>query len=606
MALHTDRSSKRLALLVAVLLLAAFARLYHLTQQGIWLDEGYTHYVMTRLGPMGAALDDMHPPLYYYALGAWMAVAGDSLLAMRTFSALCSVLTVPLVYVLARRMAPAGAALPRRQIALLAALLFALSDPDIAMAQEVRNYAFHKLVLVISVLAYVRWVARPARGRRAAWIAANIANLYTFYLGGLLLVAEGLHALLYLHGRERRQAIGSLAAACVAFLPWFLTGFLDQVLTPNPLFILTAVDDQPLSWALHQFFTQEWPLVIGLMLLGLAAVTYSAEGAPRLRWRPDGEGFLLLAWVALPFAVIGLIGLVRPFFSPRWAILVTPAIAVLTARGLGNLRQPGRGLLLAVLLVYSVTTVDFYWPKPPWDRVAANVLAYARPGEPVLLEVNNDDYSVGYYLERALPAESVRSLRMWRDATDPATYHNELTAFLADPAPQTMWVVAWGADHDIFNQLERHGFRRSFTLTTDHVGNALDVHRYDRPPAGEPLAVYESGLILRRAEVYPAAGRVDLWWSVDAPVDRDYTTSAFALDGGGQLVAQDDTFPARGTRPTTGWLPGELIYDPHPLQPALPPGAYSIGVQTYYWADGAKIPTVQGDPWYTVGTFEWP
>ncbi len=606
MALQTDRSGQRLALLTAVLLLAAFARLYHLTQQGIWLDEGYTHYVMTRLGPLGAALDDMHPPLYYYALSGWMAITGDSLLAMRYFSTLCSVLTVPLVYILARQMTPAGAVLPRRQIALLAALLFALSDPDIAMAQEVRNYAFHKLVLVISVLTYIRWVARPTRGRQMAWIATSIANLYTFYLGGVLLVAEGLHALLYLRGRERWQAISGLAAAGIAFLPWFLTGFLDQVLTPNSLFLPEPLTATAWGEMLHLYFTRQWPLVIGLMLLGLAAVTYSAEGTPRLRWQPDGNGFLLLAWTALPFAVIGLIGLVRPFFSPRWAILVTPAIALLTARGLGNLRQPGRGLLLAVLVIYSVTTIDFYWPKPPWDRVAAHVLAYARPGEPVLLEVNNDDYSVGYYLERVLPPESVRSLRQWREATDPATYHNELTAFLADPAPQTIWVVAWGADHDVFTQLERHGFQRSFTLTTDHVGNALDVHRYDRPPQGEPLAVYESGLILRRAEVHPEAGRVDLWWSVDAPVDRDYTTSAFALDGSGQLVAQDDTFPARGTRPTTGWQPGELIYDPHPLQPALPPGTYTIGVQTYFWADGAKIPTLQGEPWYTVGAFTWP
>ncbi len=607
MTLQIERSNRRLALLVAVLLLAVFARLYHLMQQGMWLDEGYTHYVMTRLGPIGAALDDMHPPLYYYALGAWMAVTGDSLLAMRYFSALCSVLTVPLVYLLARRMAPTGAVLPRRQIALLAALFFALSDPDIAMAQEARNYAFHKLILVISVLAYTRWVARPTRGRRLAWIAASIANLYTFYLGGLLLAAEGLHALLYLRGRERWQALISLAAAGVAFLPWFLTGFLDQVLTPNLLFLPEPLSATAWTEMAHLYFTRQWPLIIGLMLLGLAAVTYGADSAPRLRWRPDGDGFLLLAWAALPFAVIGLIGLFRPFFSPRWAILVTPAIALLTARGLGNLRQPARGLLLAVLLVYSVTTVDFYWPKPPWDRVAANVLAYARPGEPVLLEVHNDDYSVGYYLERALPPQSVRSLRMWRAATDPTTYHNELTAFLTDPTRQTIWVVAWGEDHDIFNQLEQHGFQRSFTLTTDHVGNALNVHRYDRSPEGEPLAVYESGLILRRAEVYPEVGRVDLWWSVDAPVDRDYTTSAFALDVSGRLVAQDDTFPARGTRPTTRWLPGDLIYDPHPLQPAdLPPGVYSIGVQTYYWADGAKIPTTQGDPWYTIGTFEWP
>ena len=99
--------------------------------------------------------------------------------------------------------------------------------------------------------------------------------------------------------------------------------------------------------------------------------------------------------------------------------------------------------------------------------------------------------------------------------------------------------------------------------------------------------------------------RVDLWWSVDQPVGVDYTTSVFLLNGGGQLVAQNDGFPFNGERPTTSWSGGEVVYDPHPLDlSALPSGDYSVNVQVYTWQDQVKQPTLSGDQWLTIGEIE--
>ncbi|MEL7233722.1 MAG: hypothetical protein AAGK74_04455, partial [Chloroflexota bacterium] len=51
----------------------------------------------------------------------------------------------------------------------------------------------------------------------------------------------------------------------------------------------------------------------------------------------------------------------------------------------------------------------------------------------------------------------------------------------------------------------------------------------------------------------------------DAPAPADYTVFVQALDAGGQLVAQSDAQPVAGSRPTTGWRPGEIIVDEHTL-----------------------------------------
>jgi len=44
-----------------------------------------------------------------------------------------------------------------------------------------------------------------------------------------------------------------------------------------------------------------------------------------------------------------------------------------------------------------------------------------------------------------------------------------------------------------------------------------------------------------------------------------YRVFVHLIDDLGDIVAQSDGIPAGWTRPTTGWLPGEFVVDPHVL-----------------------------------------
>jgi hypothetical protein len=96
-------------------------------------------------------------------------------------------------------------------------------------------------------------------------------------------------------------------------------------------------------------------------------------------------------------------------------------------------------------------------------------------------------------------------------------------------------------------------------------------------------------MILRQTDFDPDKMRLDLWWTSEAAQANDYTVSAFLLNEEGQLVAQLDTYPFNGERPTTSWQAGETIYDPHVLVAAegfpapsdLPTGRYQLGVKVY-------------------------
>ena len=57
-----------------------------------------------------------------------------------------------------------------------------------------------------------------------------------------------------------------------------------------------------------------------------------------------------------------------------------------------------------------------------------------------------------------------------------------------------------------------------------------------------------------------------IWRGGNHPVTDAYTVFVQLLDADGRVIAQNDSQPASGTRPTTGWRQGEIIRDAHTLQ----------------------------------------
>ncbi|MCW5850848.1 MAG: glycosyltransferase family 39 protein [Anaerolineae bacterium] len=95
--------------------------------------------------------------------------------------------------------------------------------------------------------------------------------------------------------------------------------------------------------------------------------------------------------------------------------------------------------------------------------------------------------------------------------------------------------------------------------------------------------------------------RVTLHWRALAAPDRGYTRFLHLVDAGGQLRAQSDSPPAGGTRPTTGWVEGEVVADTVQLTlPAdLPPGRYHLLTGLYDPTTLARLPALNAAnaPW---------
>ncbi|MBE2222087.1 MAG: glycosyltransferase family 39 protein [Anaerolineae bacterium] len=69
---------------------------------------------------------------------------------------------------------------------------------------------------------------------------------------------------------------------------------------------------------------------------------------------------------------------------------------------------------------------------------------------------------------------------------------------------------------------------------------------------------------------------ITLYWQVLQPFDQNYQTFVHLYDG--ELVGQHDGMPSCNTKPTTGWIPGQIIVDTHiiPIASDAQPGQLDV------------------------------
>lgn len=129
------------------------------------------------------------------------------------------------------------------------------------------------------------------------------------------------------------------------------------------------------------------------------------------------------------------------------------------------------------------------------------------------------------------------------------------------------------------------GESRAAPLLDAQFGDRIHLRGYELPAQAQSgrigLHSGESGDLL-----------VTLYWQADGPVPIDYTVFVHLLNEDGALRSQHDAPPAEGARPTSGWLPGEVISDTVALTLSadLSVGRYRLAVGLYSPLDGQRLP----------------
>jgi hypothetical protein len=125
---------------------------------------------------------------------------------------------------------------------------------------------------------------------------------------------------------------------------------------------------------------------------------------------------------------------------------------------------------------------------------------------------------------------------------------------------------------------------RIFTLP--EIAHPLDTRLGD--------SVMLRGYNLSSANLRPGEPvTVSLVWQAEAEMPVSYHVFLHLLDAAtGAIVAQSDGVPAGWTRPTTGWVAGEVVIDDRvlSLEAALPPGDYELWAGLVNPETGERLP----------------
>src|SRR5437763_15208276 len=203
---------------IALTALYVAARLWRLTASCLGFDEIFSvHAARHTWGGLWrfAAADLIHPPLFYALLKIWTAAGGDSLLWLRLFPALTSVLALVPFLLLARELRLGAAATD------VALLLMAADGYLIKYAQEVRMYSLLLLLTLLSLwlLAKLLNAESVTRGLLLAHAFVNLLLVYTHYYGWLVVACE-VAFLLFRDRRRLRAVLPASVALSVRFIPW--------------------------------------------------------------------------------------------------------------------------------------------------------------------------------------------------------------------------------------------------------------------------------------------------------------------------------------------------------------------------------------------------
>ncbi|MDG2427858.1 MAG: glycosyltransferase family 39 protein [Acidimicrobiales bacterium] len=224
-----DRSAVTPGLLIVlVMAVASGLALRFIAMSPMWLDEAISASLAeeARVGwsaLVDALRQDGHPPLYYVLLAAWSVLFGASDGALRAFSGMLGVLSIPLTWLIARRY------LDTRGCLLVVGVL-ASSPFAVRYATEVRMYSLLLLLLLVLHLVVVRLWERPSVGRSVALAVTVAALLLTHYwaLFAVAVLSVGVAVAWRCDRRRGWHLFCGLVAGWLAFVPW-LPVFLDQL-----------------------------------------------------------------------------------------------------------------------------------------------------------------------------------------------------------------------------------------------------------------------------------------------------------------------------------------------------------------------------------------
>jgi mannosyltransferase len=423
----------------------------------VWADEGASVSGASRSLPqlwvLVQRIDAVHA-VYYAVLNLWFHVFGVSEFWLRLPSAIMVGVAAALLLRLSLHWLP-----PRP--ALVAAVVFSVLPRVTWTGIEGRSSAMSTMLAVGATLLLVLAIRDPRRWGWWVWYSVVIGLGIATHIYLVFLLAAHLASLLW-----RREGIGVLAR--------WAGGAVVSGLLASPVVLLSARQTgqinapaiSPIRWAadvaVNQFFLGQTPGSIGPTWWRLAwqgaAVLLALAGwllAARAVWSqrrhllaPAGHIGWAVPWVLVPpLLVLAWSLLSKNMYHPRYFAFCAPAMAVLIAAGVGEVRRTSRQVACIVLL--AALALPVYVSQrgvnaksgADWSEVAATVAERGSRGDGVYFCVSQARRIAISYPVQFRERTDITLLRSPADDASLGGASRPLADSLGEDSPPVIWTI---------------------------------------------------------------------------------------------------------------------------------------------------------------------
>jgi hypothetical protein len=408
-----------LTLLAIITAAGAWLRLHDLGGPSLWLDEILSYDIATKAAPapwgrwLTSTFEPEHGPLFHASLLAGRFLAQPESSA-RVIAAICGVVTIPLIWIAARRL---GAI-----VALVAAILMAWSPLNVYYSRDGRPYALLMMLTTAALAAFAT---------RARWVAFALIALALAYTSGTaapVLVAIAIAAIAI---RDRTAAFCALAGAIAIALVYR---------NHSPGAAITSVPAIDFGRVLQSFATSAL-LPSDAWRIAYVVFVFAVIGAITLVLRDRKSGIVLITMAVLPAAIAWIVlRWLQHWFEIRYLSVSLPAYLILAAAGMSWVAalipklEPAAVVIAGVVAFKALPSATSEpYRKLDWRLIAQTIWIHTQPNDIVVAANDWTSISLGFYLQRLPPR--VRMI----DARESASTIEHFAAI-----PDTAWIVSSG------------------------------------------------------------------------------------------------------------------------------------------------------------------
>jgi hypothetical protein len=390
---------KKQILMMAIIALGVFLRLFKLSSQGVWIDEYITASLASGPNLLYVFFDSLannpHPPLFFMLEHIMVKIFGVSALSIRILPAIIGIVNIFIFYKLTRSFFS-------EKVSMIALFLFALNPYQIYYSQEARMYSLFLMTSMLIIYYFLMSIKYNtfAEGPFISW---SVIGLYVHNYTILLLLV--LNFIIFVTNRKDLRPGLWLKAQLVIFICWlpmllfFLKGVAGEGYSHNGGLLLAPVYSlKNFLFGLSLDFSPLTAVLLAVFLVFSVLGIVSRRKANEKKVL-DITAIIIILVMGIPW----LESFIKtPVYSDRTLIMAGALVLITIAMGISYMSDQGLAVFLAATLaIYSVSLFNYYfvqkYQKIPYEAQYLKVVKGFKEGDAVLHTSVNSYASFEFY-----------------------------------------------------------------------------------------------------------------------------------------------------------------------------------------------------------------